>query len=290
MLAIYFGQNGEIAISRDSASGGFNTDLDPADVNTTTKRFGVDHSLASLISGDRVEISTVDGSTLELVSGHSYPDGSWFVHIDKADGIRLFNTFEKAVTGLTSDALALVTPSAKKEVNIKTKNDRYRHVANIKEFEITTNRDQVDTTTLGREFRDQYDSGLISGQGSMTCLWEHDYGHANLKNADGSIYPELPVYLAQLVVRLQQGADFDGRFYIHKNAEDKKQTVYYQSKCVVTNAALSVAATNEIETRIEFVTSGEIQLNIGAPDSYLLKEDSDKLLQEDGDRIVLEQE
>ena len=289
-MAIYFGQNGEIAISRDSASGGFNTDLDPADVNTTSKRFSVDHSLASLITGDRVEISTVDGSNLELVSSHSYPDGAWYVHIDKADGIRLFNTFEKAVRGLTADALTLVTPSSTKEINIKTKNDRYRFVANVKEFEITTNRDQVDTTTLGKEFRNQYDSGLISGQGSMTCLWEHDYGHANLKNADGSIYPELPVYLAQLVVRLQQGADFDGRFYIHKNAEDKKETVYYQSKCVVTNAALSVAASNEIETRIEFVTSGEIQLNIGAPDSYLLKEDSDKLLQEDGDRIVLEQE
>ena len=147
-MAIYFGQNGEIAISRDSASGGFNTDLDPADVNTTTKRFGVDHSLASLISGDRVEISTVDGSTLELVSGHSYPDGAWFVHIDKADGIRLFNTFEKAVKGLSTEALTLVAPSATQEINIKTKNDRYRHVANIKEFEITTNRDQVDTCLL----------------------------------------------------------------------------------------------------------------------------------------------
>ena len=67
------------------------------------------------------------------------------------------------------------------------------------------------------------------------------------------------------------------------------KTVYYQSKCVVTNAALSVAATNEIETRIDFVTSGEIQLNIGAPDSYLLQEDAAKILQEDGDRIVLEQ-
>ena len=289
-MTVYFGQSGEIAISRDSASGGFNTDLDPADVNTTTKRFGVDHSLASLISGDRVEISTVDGSTLELVSGHSYPDGAWFVHIDKADGIRLFNTFEKAVKGLSTEALTLVAPSATQEINIKTKNDRYRHVANIKEFEITTNRDQVDTTTLGREFRDQYDSGLISGQGSMTCLWEHDYDHAPFTEGTIGIYPELPVYLAQLVVRLQQGADFDGRFYIHRNADDKKQTVYYQSKCIVTNAALSVAATNEIETRIEFVTSGEIQLNIGAPDSYLLKEDSDKLLQEDGDRIVLEQE
>jgi len=288
-LAIYFGQNGEIAISRDSASGGFNTDLDPADVNTTTKRFGVDHSLASLISGDRVEISTVDGSTLELVSGHSYPDGNWFVHIDKADGIRLFNTFEKAVKGLSTEALTLVAPSATQEINIKTKNDRYRHVANIKEFEITTNRDQVDTTTLGREFRDQYDSGLISGQGAMTCLWEHSYDNADLKYGTAGLYPELPVYLAQLVVRLQQGSDFDGRFYIYKDPSDKTKTVYYQSKCVVTNAALSVAATNEIETRIDFVTSGEIQLNIGAPDSYLLQEDAAKILQEDGDRIVLEQ-
>ena len=288
-MAIYFGQNGEIAISRDSASGGFNTDLDPADVNTTTKRFGVDHSLASLISGDRVEISTVDGSTLELVSGHSYPDGAWFVHIDKADGIRLFNTFEKAVKGLSTEALTLVAPSATQAINIKTKNDRYRHVANIKEFEITTNRDQVDTTTLGREFRDQYDSGLISGQGSMTCLWEHSYDNVDLDYGDAGKYPELPVYLAQLVVRLQQGSDFDGRFYIYKDPSDKTKTVYYQSKCVVTNAALSVAATNEIETRIDFVTSGEIQLNIGAPDSYLLQEDAAKLLQEDGDRIVLEQ-
>ena len=288
-MAIYFGQNGEIAISRDSASGGFNTDLDPADVNTTTKRFGVDHSLASLISGDRVAISTVDGSTLELVSGHSYPDGVWFVHIDKADGIRLFNTFEKAVKGLSTEALTLVAPSATQEINIKTKNNRYRHVANIKEFEITTNRDQVDTTTLGREFRDQYDSGLISGQGSMTCLWEHSHDNVDLDYGDAGTYPELPVYLAQLVVRLQQGSDFDGRFYIYKDPSDKTKTVYYQSKCVVTNAALSVAATNEIETRIDFVTSGEIQLNIGAPDSYLLQEDAAKILQENGDGIVLEQ-
>ena len=286
---IYFGQNGEITISRDSASGGFNTDLDPADVNADNKRFSVDHSLGSLISGDRVKISTVDKSTLELVSSHSHPDGSWFVHVDRADGMRLFNTFEKAVKGLLADALTLVAPSSTQRINIKTQNDHYRHVANIKEFEITTNRDQVDTTTLGREFRDQYDSGLISGQGSMTCLWEHDYDHAPFTEGTIGIYPELPVYLAQLVVRLQQGADFDGRFYIHKNTDDKKQTVYYQSKCIVTNAALSVAATNEIETRIEFVTSGEIQLNIGAPDSYLLQEDAAKILQEDGDRIVLEQ-
>jgi hypothetical protein len=285
---IYFGQNGEITISRDSASGGFDTDLDPADVNTTKKRFSVDHSLGSLISGDRVEISTVDKSTLELVSSHSHPDGTWFVHIDRADGIRLFNTFEKAVKGLLTDALTLVAPSATQEINIKTKNNRYRHVANIKEFEITTNRDQVDTTTLGKEFRDQYESGLISGQGSMTCLWEHFYDNAELKYGDAGTYPELPVYLAQLMIRLQQGADFDGRFHVYKNSSDNTQNVYYQSKCIVTNAALSVSATNEIETRIEFVTSGEIQLLMGAFDSFLLGDGGTKLLQEGGDNINIE--
>ena len=289
-MTVYFGQSGEIAISRDSSSGGFNTDLDPADVNTTSKRFGVDHSLGTLISGDRVEISTVDKSTLELVASHVHPDWVGFVHIDKADGIRLFNTFEKAVTGLSADALALVAPSSTQEINIRTKNNLFRHVANIKEFEITTNRDQVDTTTLGKEFRDQYDSGLISGQGSMTCLWEHIHGESTAKQGSISKYPELPVYLAQLVVRLQQGSDFDGRFYIYRDPADKKKTVYYESKCVVTSAALNVEATSEITARIEFVTSGEIALNIGAPDSYLLQEDAAKLLQEDGDRIVLEQE
>ena len=288
-MTVYFGQYGEIALSRDSSTGGFNTNLETADVNTTRKRFGVDHSLATLISGERVSISTVDKSTLQLVSGHNHPDWSGFVHIDKADGIRLFNTFEKAVTGLIADALTLVAPSSAQNINIRTENDFFRHVANIKEFEITTNRDQVDITTLGKEFRDQYDSGLISGQGSITCLWEHIHGASTALQGSASRYPELPVYLAQLVVRMQQGADFDGRFYIYRDP-DKKKTVYYESKCIVTNAALSVAATTEIEARIEFVTNGEISLNVGAPDSYLLQEDTYKLLQENGDPIVLEQE
>lgn len=288
-MSIYFGQTGEIAIGRDSSDGGFFTTLDPADVNTSAKRFGVDHSLATLISGDRVEISTVDKSNLELVDNHSYPDWTGFVHIDKADGIRLFNTFEKAVAGLVADALTLVSPSSAKEINIKVNNKFYRHVANIKEFELTTNRDQVDITTLGKEFKDQYESGLISGQGAMTCFWEHLHGSDLSQHGNASKFSELPVYLAQLIVRLQQGSDFDGRFYIYNDPTDKKKTVYYQTKCVVTSVALTVAATEQIETRIEFVTSGEISLNIGAPDAYLLQEDTYRLLQESGDPIVLEQ-
>ena len=81
-MAVYFGQNGDVEIRRNSASSSFSTKLDPHDVSAGAKRFSVDQSSGSLITGDRVTIATVDGSTLELVSGHNYNDGSWYIHID----------------------------------------------------------------------------------------------------------------------------------------------------------------------------------------------------------------
>ena len=97
-MAVYFGQNGEVEIRRDTLSSPIQTKLDPHDVNTSTKRFSIDRFSGSLITGDRVEIATVDKSTLELVSGHNHPDGNWYVYVDKMGGIRLFRTFAAAIT------------------------------------------------------------------------------------------------------------------------------------------------------------------------------------------------
>ena len=287
-MAVYFGQNGEVEIRRDTLSSAIQTKLDPHDVNTATKRFSIDHSSGSLITGDRVEIATVDKSTLELVNGHNHPDGNWYVYVDKMGGIRLFNTFAVAISGKESDALTLVTPSAAKEVTIQTVNSRYRHLARVQDFEITTNRDQIDLTPLGAQFKKQYEAGLISGQGTLNCLWEHS---SNLADATPStpINPEFPFYLAQLIIRLQQGADFEGRFYIYKDTNASVNTVWYQAKCVVTNVAVSVSASQEITTRIEFITNDVITLNTGAVPTYLLQEDEYKILQEDQSPILLDQ-
>ena len=130
-MGVYFGQSGEIALKRDALQSDLRTQLDPFDVNTSTKRFSVDHSSGSLISGDEVEIETADGSTLELVSGHSYPDGKWFINVDPVGGIRLFDSFANAIEGLTVNAKTLVTPSSTKDVTLKTRNEQFRHVANV---------------------------------------------------------------------------------------------------------------------------------------------------------------
>jgi len=284
-MSIYFGSTGFIELKRDALNSEIGTSLNPADVNTTKKRFSVENVDGSLITGDQVEIETVDGSNLELLANHSFPDLRKFIHIDDMGGIRLYDNFATALTGEVTNALTLTAPSSTKNILIRTRNTKFRPLAKITEFEITTTRDTVDVTNLGEEFRQQYESGLISGQGTIQTIWQH----RNFQNDTSDFSnPEFPVYLSQLLVRMQQGADFEGRFYLYNDPSQSTNSVWYQSMCVVTNVAVNVPATGLVEARIEFVTNGEIKLHNGVPPSFLLQENSDLILQEDGDGILLE--
>ena len=283
-MSIYFGSTGFIELKRDALNSEIGTSLNPADVNTTKKRFSVENVNGSLITGDQVEIETVDGSNLELLANHSFPDLRKYIHIDDMGGIKLYNTFATALAGEITDALTLTAPSSTKNILIRTRNTRFRPLAKITEFEITTTRDTVDVTNLGEEFRRQYENGLISGQGTIQTIWQH----RNFQNDTTFPSPEFPVYLSQLLVRMQQGADFEGRFYIYHDPSQSTNSVWYQSMCVVTNVAINVPASGLIEARIEFITNGEIRLHNGVPPAFLLRENTDKILQEDGDGILLE--
>ena len=284
-MSIYFGSTGFIELKRDALNSEITTSLDPADVNVNKKRFSVDKVDGSLITGDQIEIETSDGSNLELLSGHNFPDLRKYIHIDDVGGIRLFDNFATALAGEVTDALTLTAPSSTKNILIRTRNTRFRPIAKITEFEITTTRDTVDITNLGEEFRKQYENGLISGQGTIQTIWQH----RNFQNdTPGFASPEFPVYLSQLLVRMQQGADFEGRFYVYHDPGQSTNSVWYQSVCIVTNVAISVPASGLVEARIEFITNGPIKLHNGVPPSFLLLESSDKILQEDGDGILLE--
>ena len=284
-MAIYFGSTGFIELKRDALNADIPSSLNSADVNTSKKRFSVDNVLGSLITGDQVEIETVDKSNLELLSGHNFPDLRKYIHIDDMGGIRLYNTFASALAGEVTDALTLTAPSSTKNILIRTRNSRFRPLAKITEFEITTTRDTVDVTNLGEEFKRQYENGLISGQGTIQTIWQH----RNFQNdTDDFSSPDFPVYLSQLLVRIQQGADFEGRFYIYNARTQSSISVWNQSMCVVTNVAINVPASGLVEARIEFITNGEIRLHNGTPPSFLLQENSDLILQEDGDGILLE--
>ena len=284
-MSVYFGSTGFIELKRDAINSEIETTLNPDDVNVNKKRFSVEKVLGSLITGDQIEIETADGSNLELLSGHNFPDLRKYIHIDDVGGIRLFNTFASALAGEVTNALTLTAPTSTKSILIRTRNTRFRPLAKVTEFEITTSRDTVDITNLNDEFRRQYENGLISGQGTIQTIWQHRNFLNDTKDFES---PDFPVYLSQLLVRMQQGADFEGRFYIYHDPTQSTNSVWYQSICVVTNVAINVPASGLVEARIEFVTNSEIRLHNGVPPSFLLLESSDKILQEDGEGILLE--
>jgi hypothetical protein len=283
-MTVYFGSTGFVELKRN-ASDSFQTELDPADVNTTKKRFSVDFAAGALLTGDQIAIETVDGSTLELVQGHNHPDGRWYVHVDDMGGMKLYNSFAPSLAGETAQALTLVTPSSAKQITISSGSNRYRTLAKVKDFELTTARDNVDITVLGEEFKRQYENGLISGQGNMNCIWQHRAFQGDTINI---LQPEFPIYLAQLLVRIKQGADFNGKFFIYHEPAVSQNSVWYECDCVVTNVAVTVPAVGIVETRIEFISNGAISLHNGQPPSYLLQENTDRILQEDGEGILLE--
>ncbi len=292
-MAIYLGDSGSIELERTSINAPLQSVLNSDDVNVPRRRFSFDFNSGSLLSGDRIEISTEGGENLQLVANHAFPSGLWFVHVDSAGGCRLFETFDEAINGEIDNALELVAPTAAQSIEVEVKNAKYRFVAQIQDYSITTARETMDLTAIGEEFRKQYASGLINGQGSLTCLWDYERGLC--EKPEGV---ELPHYFAQLVIRTQLGAAFKGLFYLRTPGSDpitqqqvigdSDEFLWYEALCVVTNVSLNFAPAQLLRSSIQFVTTGPFQLKTGTPPGHLLQQSGSWILQEDDEPIKLQ--
>jgi hypothetical protein len=283
-MSVYLGESGCVQIQRTAVGGGFvSGTLEPGDIDVNSKRFSFNFPTGALITGDRIEIATQDLSNLELVKGHVYPDGRWYCHVDQTGGIRLYDSFSGSVNGQYSAAVELVSSSQAQDIYVRNRDDDFNPIAQIQQYEITTTREAVDLTVLGDNFREQYANGLISGQGTIQCLWEYRYSQCDSAVSYGD---ELSQYFAQLVLRLEQGSIFKGRFYLNQQTT---QSVWYEADCVVTNVGFSFAPSQVVSTTIEFVTTGQIQLFLGQLPSYVLKEDEFNLLLENGEPLEQEE-
>ena len=212
--------------------------LDEGDVNVARRRFNVRENIDGVfISGDQVDIERIDGQDLILVEGHDYNDWRGFVNVDMLGGLKLYKSFDDAISGEVSRALPLVAASETQELRISTRSDSFTPLASVTSFEFTTDRQTIDTTTLGSEFVQQYEAGLISGQGVINCLWEDKANICEETGLPDTSGYEFPYYLAQLCIRLKEGADFFGRFFIYKNdtlTSPVESSVWYEAECIVT--------------------------------------------------------
>ena len=286
-MTIYLGDSGGIELKRTAGQAADMTLLD-GDVSVEKRRFSPQEDfLGTFITGDQVDIESKDGSNLHLIKDHDFPDWRGYVFMDALGGIRLFDTFKKAVEGQRSEAVELVDWPDRQELTMQTRGDNFTPLAKITSYEFTTERSTVDTTILGSQFVQQYEAGLISGQGTIDCFWEHRYQRCDPDVCDNGV--EFSAYLAQLCIRITQGADFFGRLFIFQDTDPGVNSVWYEAECIVTSASISVAAIEAITSTIQFVTTGQFKLLTGIPPAYLLEEDGVSLiLKEDGvSRIII---
>ena len=296
-MGIYLGQIGTIELRRKSAEGAKESIVNPSDVNVSRKRFSFDFEEGSLLTGDLLEISTTDGTNLDFIAASGWPNntvyssGNWYVFIDELGGIKLYTTFAASLEGGTTGLVSLTTISRNIPIRVVVRDRDTRILGDVTDYELNTNREVVDVSVLGDEYRQQY-SSLITGSGRLSAHWDY------IANTG----EESVNYLMQLVLRTEVGSTFHGKFYIKAadttsqsgsfNATQINDSLWWEFDALVTNAAVSFTPDSVITAAIDFVATGPIRLRAETQSKrFLLQEDTGKLEleQDSASHLLLEE-
>lgn len=275
-MAVYLGDSGFVEFSRTGAESGIIVDVDPADVSTSARRLSFGFKNNEIMTGDRVQFTRLDSAgltsttNLDFAVAASFPGGTaspqaaWYVNVDEQSGIRLYETSQKAIDGDATEALELSVPASTYKVRVSVKNNLYSCFGQLQSYELNTDREVVDATVLGEYTRNQI-SSLITGSGSMTAFWDYKPTQ-NTTGTDSAV--DISNYYHQLILRQQQGSEFNGRFFVTRPPIDSTaKMVYYEAKCLVSGVAISFSPSDALQSRIEFITTGRIELRVRKADA-----------------------
>ena len=278
-MSIYLGTHGKVELRREFGEADLRSVINPSDVNPIRKRLSFDFKRGQLITGDQVEITSTNGAALSFINSYSKTSIKRFINVDALGGIRFYTTFANAVNGGIANAETLATPGANVPIKVVVQNADFRVLAQVNGFELNTQKEVIDTTVLSDEFRSQV-SSVMSGSGNMSCFWEYT----------GETVQDTPQYLLQLILRTKVGSQFSARFYLKSSnynpsgiAANANDEIWYEFEGVLTSCALQFNPSSTVQFTADFVTTGEIRLNVQL-------ERSNKVLQEDSDDILLDQD
>lgn len=264
-MAIYLGCGGSVELQRSGGVGAFTTVIDSSDINATARRFTFEDSQTRLITGDRVMITTSGisaGTNLDFIAPSAWASGvvepSFSAHasVDDIGGIRLYGSFAEALENDPANAVQLVNIGQGHSITITVDpvSSSWRPLAQVRQYEVNTNVETIDTSALGDEFRSSIDS-IKTGNGRLSCEWDYS----------GTGSEEIPYYLQQLIVRTQIGQKFRARLYLKTQgfqgtATTQDDSLWYEFDAVIVAAAVQFTPGTIVEMTIEFIATGQIQL------------------------------
>lgn len=272
-MAVFLGNYGNVRLRRGTSTpyASLLDKIKPDDVNTGLNRLSFDGAFDNLLTGDRIDITTEDARGLVCFSAGVWssntvqPGISAYVHVNAVGGLRFFSSFENAVNNNRAVEYQLTAfNGGALVIKVQVRNLITNVLGNVTSYSLNTDRETIDVTTLSDKFRQQYSAGLISGTGSIDCLF--DYTTTGIK--------ETPLLMLQLIQRVDIGTEFDLTLYlIDKELASSEDNVFYEMTAVITQTGVTVNATDAITCSMDFVTTGEIRLLVGKPASNLLLED-----------------
>lgn len=287
-MTYFLGQYGKVKLKRKAATA-FRTAVSPADVNTVLNRFSFDGSVENLLTGDQLRIVTDDPRGLDFLPSSTWPDGGGatlneviaYANINAIGGIRLFENFSEAINNDRSSEYSVETFSGDPiNIDVSVYGSVERVLGDVSSYTFNTDRESLDTTTMSDRFRKMYSAGLISGSGSIDCIF----------NTQNSGLIENSLLMLQLINRTDIGSEFSCFLQLTENdVYSNTADVYYEFDAMITRTGVEVQPDQAISCAIDFVTTGEIRLLIGEPSGYILKEDTDRLrLQQNLDFLLTE--
>jgi hypothetical protein len=276
-MAVFLGRQGNIRLRRGISMpyGILEDQINADDINLALNRLSFDSALGNLITGDKVDIATNDARGLAC-----FPSSSWssaviesaisiYINVNAVGGLRFFYKFEDAINNNRAAELPLAALSGDPlAVTVRVRDISDNVLGNVTGYTLNTDRESIDATSLADKFRRQYSAGIISGSGSIDCLF--DYASTGIK--------ETPLLMLQLIHRVDIGSEFDLALYLtDKELNPSLDNVFYEMQAMVTRTGVTVDSEDIIRCTIDFVTTGEIRLLIGEPAGYILKEDDDRI-------------
>lgn len=287
-MTYFLGHYGKVRLRR-KAAGTFTSTVSPADVNTILNRFSFDGSIENILTGDQLVISTEDARGLDFLPPSTWPDGGGttqnmvvaYCNINAIGGIRLFETFSAAINNdRTVEYPVEDFTGSDISISVQIYGSVERVLGDVRSYSFNTDREALETTTMSDRFKRMYSAGLISGAGSIDCIF----------NTTNSGLVENSLLMLQLINRTDIGSEFDCFLQLTDNDVDSNyQDIFYQFQAMITRTGIEVAPDQTINCAIDFVTTGDIQLLIGEPSGYILKEDTDRIrLQQNLDFLLTE--
>ena len=280
-MTVFAGHYGSIELKRKGGPFVLDLSIVRQDIDFNRKRFslssrgGGEIPFGSITTGDRIRIETKDSRGFPFrffrnAANTSFVDFpkqdigplEFFANVDAMGAIRMYRNFAAALANPNNNYLAVPLEIAAGEppwdVTVILMPGNYNTLGRVQSFTLSTERENVDTTSLGDRFRG-FSASAISGSGTVDCLFE-------FKNFTGQ---EISAALAELIQKVEIGSKFDGKFYLLRPGPPQppgytiNEGAFYEVEGMLVRSGVTVTADQIVECSFDFVTTGEFVFRTG---------------------------